>query len=274
MDKNKVNIKAVIIAIAAAAVVVGVLLLLVPIEKEREFKEKWGDLAVLAETDERAKFITENEELYSKEILDFFYYNEEELDYVYNYAFHKDDYKSMAFTEDELNCGSIPAFYMSDQRWCYETIGGFYIYTSGCAVVSMSMVYVGLTGDGYYDPVRVARKAEEVGASGMLGGVRNSDIGNVCEAMGLKCQGYNFDPDEEGSGAPDEAQMKEILDKGRPLIMNMKGKTFGSHALVVRGYDDTGFIINDPADPEKSAKIWTFDELAPEILRYWEIWTE
>lgn len=274
MAKTKVNKKTIITITVILVAVVAILLVLIPIENKRKFYEKWGKLAVLAETDERARFITENEELYPKELLAMYYSYEDNFDYVYNYAFHKDDYQSMSFTEEELKCDSIPAFYMDDYRWCYETIGGRYIYTGGCAVVSISMVYVGLTGDGYYDPVRVSRKAEELDASGFLGGVRNSEIGNICEAIGLKYTGYNFDVTEEGSGAPDEAQMKEILDKGRPLILNMKGDTFGSHALVVRGYDETGFIINDPADPEKSARTWTFDELAPEILRYWEIWKE
>lgn len=266
---TKVVIAAVIIIVAAAS-----LILLIPIENKHKLIEQYGKLAEYAETDERSAYILEHVDEYPRVMLDYYYMNDEFIDIVYDYIEHKDDYNSMSFTDTELNSGTIPNLYMEDRRWCYETIGGRPIFSGGCAVVSISMVYVGLTGDGYYDPVRISRVAEELDASGFMGGVRNSEIGNICEAIGLKYTGYNFDVTEEGSGAPDEAQMKEILDKGRPLILNMKGDTFGSHALVVRGYDETGFIINDPADPEKSARTWTFDELAPEILRYWEIWKE
>lgn len=267
--KTKVIITAVVILAAVA-----LLLMLVPIEKKKKLHDKYGKLADMAETDEKSAYILEHVDEYPNVILDFYYMGDRYLDVVYNYPTHKDDYKTMSFTDEELNSGTIPNFYMSDPRWAYETIGGRYIFSGGCAVVSISMVYVGLTGDGYYDPVRVSRVAEEIDASGFLGGVRNSEIGNICEAIGLKYNGYNFDPDEEGSGKPDENQMKEILDSGRPLIVNTKGDTFGSHAFVIRGYDETGFIINDPASPEKSARTWAFDEFSSEILRYWEIWKE
>ncbi len=269
----KTKTKALIIA-AVILAVVAVLLLLIPVEKKQKLHEQYGKLAENAETDERSAYILEHVDEYPQALLDYYYMNEEFIDMVYNYVEHKDDYKSMTFTEEELNSGTIPNFYMDDYRWAYETIGGRYIFSGGCAVVSISMIDVGLTGDGYYDPVRVSRVAEDLGASGFMGGVKNSEIGNICEAIGLKYNSYNFDPDEGGSGKPDEKQMKEILDKGRPLIVNVKGDTFGSHAFVIRGYDKTGFIINDPASPEKSARTWTFDELAPEILRYWEIWKE
>lgn len=270
--KKKI-IYSVVIAVCCL-LALGVLLLMIPIEEKRKLVEKYGKLAINAETDEKSAFILEHVDETPKTLLDHYYMSDDLIDFVYDYYEHGDDYKTMSFTDAELNSGTIPNFYMDDYRWCYEMIGGRYIFSGGCAVVSISMIYVGLTGDGYYDPVKISRVAEELDASGFLGGVRNSEIGNICEAIGLKCNGYNFDPDEGGSGAPDEKQMKEILDKGRPLIINMKGDTFGSHAMVLRGYDESGFILNDPASPENSARTWTFDELAPEMLRYWEVWKE
>lgn len=269
----KTKTKAIIITVVILAAV-ALLILLIPIEKKQKLHEQYGKLADMAETDEKSAYILEHVDEIPQTLLDYYYEDENNVDFVYNYIDHKDDYKTMSFTDEELHSGTIPNFYMKDTRWAYETIGGRYIYSGGCAVVSISMVYVGLTEDGYYDPVRVSRVAEDLDASGFLGGVRNSEIGNICEAIGLKYNSYNFDPGEGGSGEPDEKQMKDILDSGRPLILNLKGETFGSHALVVRGYDETGFIINDPASPEKSARTWTFDELAPELLRYWEIWKE
>ena len=51
----------------------------------------------------------------------------------------------------------------------------------------------------------------------------------------------------------------------------MHGDTFGGHALIVRGYDENGFYINDPADEENTAQAWDFDVFANELGRYWEI---
>ena len=171
----KIKTKAIIITVVILAAV-ALLILLIPIEKKQKLHEQYGELAENAETDERSAYILEHVDEYPRALLDYYYMNDEFIDMVYNYLEHKDDYKTMSFTDEELNSGTIPNFYMDDYRWAYETIGGRYIFSGGCAVVSISMTDVGLTGDGYYDPVRVSTVAAQLAASGFMGGLRNSEI--------------------------------------------------------------------------------------------------
>ena len=144
--KNNVDKKTIAIVSAVFIAILIAMLLLMPIQRKNEFRQKWGKLAELAETNEHAKFITENEELYPTEILDFFYNDPDNLNFVWGYPFHKDDYRSMGFTDEELHSEKVPALYMSDNRWCYQSIDGMYIYDYGCVTVSLTMAYLWLTG--------------------------------------------------------------------------------------------------------------------------------
>ena len=95
----KTKTKALIIA-AVILAVVAVLLLLIPVEKKQKLHEQYGKLAENAETDEQSAYILEHVDEYPQALLDYYYMNEEFIDMVYNYVEHKDDYKSMAFTEE------------------------------------------------------------------------------------------------------------------------------------------------------------------------------
>ena len=145
MEKNK---KLIITFSLIFTVIFALMIALVPIQRRQEFNQKWGRIAELAKEDKRAEFIIENEELYPEGILYFLRSDPSELDFVYNYAFHKDDYSTMSYTEDELSMKTIPKLYMGDYRWCYQTIGGYYIAHQGCTAVSLTMAYLFLTGRG------------------------------------------------------------------------------------------------------------------------------
>ena len=134
---------------------------LIHIESRRAYYDKWGELAALAETDERARFIIENEELYPQDILNLYYRKNDYFDFVYEYPFHKDDYANMSYTEKELNSDTVPALYMIDSRWAYEDNCRVRVY--GCAAVSISMASLYLTHDTCVDPVKIMRYADDMG---------------------------------------------------------------------------------------------------------------
>lgn len=273
MGKNKINIKAIIGVIAALLCVVVVLLLLVSVEKKREYYEKWGNLAVLAETDERAQYIIDNEELYPQEILDLYYRNNDDFEFVYNYPFHKDDYKTMSFTEEELNCDTVPALYMNDLRWGYEKIRGDLIRSEGCATVALTMASLYINKDNSIDPKIVADKAVELDAIGFFGGLDSMQIEKVAKALGFQCNFYNYDPDLGGVGKADIDTIRSIIDSGHVLMAGMCGDTFGGHALIIRSCSEDGVIyINDPASPEKTEMAWRFEDINPELYYIWELY--
>lgn len=248
------------------AAVIIIMLLLIPVEKKHEYYKKWGELAVLAETDERAKFAIDNAELYPEYWFEMLY-NENNFEYAYNYPFMKDNYKNMSFTDEELNGEEIPAIYMKDARWAYEMNG--VVKSQGCVAVSVTMANLYLNHNGNVDPVKVFYYADEMGYSG-LGGINQKNLSEIIEHFGMTAEEHVFS-DESGEKVT-ESELKAAVDtEGAAVIAAVEGETFGKHALIIRGYDENGFYINDPANPEKTAQQWSFEVFENELTRYWII---
>ncbi len=267
--KNLIDKKTIITVSIVFVVILAAMLLIVPIQRKNEFNAKWGKLAEFAETDKRAKFITENEDLYSKDILQYFYSNNDELDFVYNYAFHKDDYKTMSFTDEELNNESVPALYMDDVRWAYED--NFSIKTGGCAAVSLTMANLYLRNSSDVDPVKIMRYAKEMDYLGIFGGIKDENIGDICDTIGLKAEVINLSENMKKISHADSEKIKFAIDSGHVIMAGMSGEIFGVHAIIIRDYSGNDFFINDPADPEKTAQIWSFDTIDSEMVYMYDI---
>lgn len=268
---NKSNKKTVIALCAVFAVITAVMLALLPYDMKRQKYEEFGKLAVLAETDSRAQYIIDNIELYPDKILQYYYSDSEDFDYVYGYPEHKDDYLTMSFTDEELEAEEIPALYMHDPRWAYVDDG--VVKKCGCGAVCMTMANLYLHHDSAIEPVAVMRFAEANGyKSKILGGIESAHISDVLAGCGFEFTEHNFDLDEGGSGTLKEEQLKADLDKENTVIMAaMYGDTFGSHAIIIRGYDENGFYINDPEEEEKTAQVWDFSVFSKELMRYYEL---
>lgn len=266
--------KTAIIMLSAFAVIIITMAALIPVEKKQQIYDKWGKIAVLAETDTRAQYIIENEQLYSEKILGILRSNpEEELGYVYNYPFHKDDYKTMSYTAEELD-GRIPVLYMNDPRWGYELFNdSFFIKNSGCEAVSLTMAYIALTGKSDLDPYKVVLIADAMGALGVFGGISNNYTIDMIHAIGLDAVEHSYvDENRHKDKTVDIQTIKSILDSGHVIMAGMVGETFGTHAIIVRGYEGDGLYINDPADEENSSRLWSFDELEPEMYYIWDLY--
>ena len=270
--KNNADKKTIVIVSLVFVAILAMMLLLIPAQRENEFRQKWGKLAELAETNEYAKFITENEELYPPEILNFFYNDPDDLEFVWGYPFHKDDYLSMTFTDEELHSEKVPALYMFDNRWRYQPIGDFYIEHHGCAAVSLTMAYLWLTGKDDIDPRKVAEIAENLDAVGILGGIEDKKIPLICNEMGLNSKEYSYCSGIEKTSHADIQTVKDVIDNGHVLLAGMSGKRFGVHMLIIVGYDDgDSFTINDPDSFENSERKWSFEELESEMMFLYDI---
>lgn len=263
--------KSVIVFSLLGVFIVLICITLIWVEKRRTYYDKWGELAVLAETDERAKYIIDNPEMYSEEILKYFYSLPDEFDFVYDYAFHKDDYNSMEYTSDELNNESIPALYMDDPRWRYQTIGSDYIRDYGCVAVSLTMAYLKLTGNSDIDPYKIGIIAEEIDGIGIFGGITDEKIPDICGKIGLKVDMHRYSENREKTSHADFELIKSLLDQGHVIMAGMAGETFGVHAIIIKGYSENQIFINDPASPENTAKSWSFDDIEPELMYLYDI---
>lgn len=267
----KTSKKTIILTVAVFAAIIAIMAALVPVQLKNEYYSKWGKLAKLAETDSRAKYITEHEELYPSQILDIFYKNGEEyLQFVYDYPQHCGDYASMTFTEQELNCDEVPALYMEDTRWAYED--DCRVRFNGCAAVSLTMANLWLKHDSLVDPVMIMRYADQMGYIGTWGGIKDINTADVCEEIGLKVSVMNFSENMQKVSHADLETIKSILDKGHVIMAGMSGETFGVHAIIIRGYEDEKLLINDPASRKHTETPWDFDRFESEMVYLYELY--
>ena len=69
-------------------------------------------------------------------------------------------------------------------------------------------------------------------------------------------------------------QLKAELCKGHPVICSVGPGDFTDtgHFMVITGYDDEGFSINDPNSIEKSGKRWLFKNISSQIRAVWSMY--
>lgn len=182
------------------------------------------------------------------------------IDYVYNYPELKDKRFDIDLSS-EAQSGAVPLFIQWDERWGYEPYGSGFIGTSGCGPTCLSMAAVYLTKNAAYSPLFVARMAEEKGYCVPGNGSSWTLISEGSAALGLSAQELPLW----------EQSMKNALDSGALIILALGPGDFTSsgHFVVLTGYDDRGFAVNDPNSPNNSAMRWTYDRLSPQISNLW-----
>lgn len=61
--------------------------------------------------------------------------------------------------------------------------------------------------------------------------------------------------------------MKLALDRGEVIICSMRPGDFtaAGHFVVIYGYDEDGFMVNDPNCVARSRKRWSYEDIADQI---------
>lgn len=186
--------------------------------------------------------------------------NSETIDFVYNYPQLKDEMWNIDLTE-ESQADQVPLLMQWDERWGYNVYNGGMMGYGGCGPTTLSMVVVYLTRDASATPAAVAAYAESAGYCVPGSGSTWSLIKEGCEHYGLHASEV----------AMVESRIKDELDAGCPVIVNVGPGDFtdSGHYMVIIGYDDQGFIINDPNSRANSEKRWTFDQLNGQVRNLW-----
>ncbi len=266
-----------VLIIAVFVILIAAVFILIPIEQKRIELEEYRELSVLAENDEHARYIIDNPEEYPRDLYEKYLDNSEylkrNLDYIYDYPFHKDDYYSFTYTDQELSMEEIPNLYMFDKRWCYQTVGetNYYIRNEGCGYVSLTMCYLYLTGKSDVNPKILADISYQNDWLGFMGGgVLSKKFEELSNEIGLSAVSHYYLETEnpETLTLPD---LEKMLDGETAILTSMSGKTFGNHAIVITGCDGENIFINDPASEEKSDKVWNFNEIKDEIIQITEL---
>ena len=204
-----------------------------------------------------------NSTKYPKQLKDLALKNEEALEFVYDYPAEHVKEHTIDLTE-EASMDSVPLFVQWDKRWGYEKYSGNFFAASGCGPTTLSMVVVYLTHDREASPIAVAKYSKEAGYSVDGSGSSWTLISEGCRHYGVKAKAV----------ALDESRMKAELDEGHPIVVNVGPGDFTDtgHFMVITGYDDEGFSINDPNSIEKSGKRWLFKNISSQIRAVWSMY--
>lgn len=204
-----------------------------------------------------------NSTQYPKQLKDLALKNEEALEFVYDYPAEQVKEHTIDLTE-EASMDSVPLFVQWDKRWGYEKYSGNFFAASGCGPTTLSMVVVYLTHNREASPIAVAKYSKEAGYSVDGSGSSWTLISEGCRHYGVKAKAV----------ALDESRMKAELDAGHPIVINVGPGDFTDtgHFMVITGYDDEGFSINDPNSIEKSGKRWLFKNISSQIRAVWSMY--
>jgi hypothetical protein len=232
---------------------------LVKLAKEATFY--WFDhteteLKVKAYAEENGLFFAD----YPESLIALLERNPETEKFVLEYPrYRAEDYDLSGYRDAD----TVPLFLQWDQRWGYETYGSDMMAITGCGPTCLAMVGYYLTGDAKFDPAAVAAFAEENGYYVEGSGSSWTLISEGGPQLGLDVVEIPLD----------ENRMKEALEHGNPIILAMGPGDFTSsgHYIVLTGVEDGLFAVNDPNSPERSSKLWSYEEIAGQIRNIWAI---
>ena len=231
--------------------------------EERTMSQILERLGNLSETDERFYTILENYDRYPREMLESLANNPEMADFVVNYLEKKGTFGGGL--NDYEKSQEYPLFLQWDPRWGYISYGDdSVIGLAGCGPASLSMALYYLTGDETITP-------DQVAAYSMKNGYWASGKGTAWALLGDYSAIYDICAEELPM---DENIMKRELDQGHILILSMrKGDfTLEGHFIVIYGYGEDGFRVNDPNCVARSRKSWSIEELQGQVNNIWSLY--
>lgn len=197
---------------------------------------------------------------YPQELIELLERNEETLDYVVSYPDRGEYQNSSIDLTQDFQAGEVPLLMQWDKRWGYDAYGDGMIGLSGCGPVCLNMAYLYFTGDTEMTPREMSAFAYENGYY-TEAGTSWSLWTEGAASLGLKGDVLSLD----------ETVMKDALDSGGLIVCSMRPGDFTTvgHFILIRGYDENGFYVNDPNRRSNSAKQWDFDTLFPQIKNLW-----
>lgn len=215
-------------------------------------------LQLAMENGDIAKIYADRES-YPEELLTALAFNLEMTEFVQGYL-TADAKAAGGFTEEEKE-QDFPLLLQWDSRWGYVPYGGSCIGLAGCGPTCISMVIFSLTGDETATPAALADY-------GMRYGYYVAGAGTDWSFMTDAAQAYGLSVNQLGL---DENVMKQYLDLGYPLICSMGAGDFtrSGHFIMLYGYDEEGFLVNDPNSQERSGMRWDFNTLRWQIKNIW-----
>lgn len=205
------------------------------------------------------KEIFENRALYPKTMLEALEKNPEIQDFVKDYP--DSEPVVQGGISDEEKAAEHPLFLQWDARWGYVPYGDDNIGLSGCGPACLSMVIFSLTRNESATPDAIASYSMNMGYYEYGAGTSWNLMTDAAAQYGVMAEGLVLS----------EGIMKEHLDNGHMIICSMGPGDFTTtgHFIVIYGYDQNGFLVNDPYSRIRSNKTWDYDTISGQIRGMW-----
>lgn len=221
-------------------------------------------LAELANEHELVRQVYENVDAYSQGMLEHLANNPEMAAFVLG-SLEADGSVTGGFTEKELE-EDFPLLLQYDPRWGYFEYGGKEMGLSGCGPTCLAMTVLALTDFDNVTPDKIAAYSLEKE-------YYVKDVGTAWKLLDEFPTLYGLSVEHP---TLKEESMKAELDEGKVLICSVKKGVFTAegHFIVIYGYDETGFKVNDPKCVARSNRTWDYSEFGNQLKRIWAVGAE
>ncbi len=229
---------------------------------KRTENEVYAKLLELAEENENIQAIVENKTAYPVNMLEALANNPEMTDFVTGYL-TAEQKANGGLSESEIK-QEHPLFLQWDPRWGYVSYGDdSNVGLAGCGPTCLSMALYELTRDTSLTPDKIA-------AYGMENGYYMAGTGTLWALIEDVPGLYGIDVENP---EVEETALKQALDAGKVLICAMRPGDFtsGGHFIVIYGYDEDGFLVNDPNCVARSRVSWSFERIGSQIKQVWAL---
>ena len=186
----------------------------------------------------------------------------ESRDFLLNYPMKKDQTYEIDISGVDRSNG-VPLFMQWDERWGYTEYGASNCGIGGCGPTSLSMVAYYLTGNPEYTPLYMMEMAKENKYVNANGGTNWTLFQKGAVKLGLQVKEL---PNVE-------KRIADSVKAGVPVVVNVGESVFtkNGHYMVVVGYEDGKFRINDPNSVEFSQQLWDWEVLEKAAKVFWAI---
>ena len=198
---------------------------------------------------------------YPESLIELLERNPETEEFVLNYPFREEG--ELDLSEYDLSEG-VPLFMQWDQRWGYIRYGSDVVGITGCGPVCLSMAgYYVTGGDAAFTPDQVIEFASQNGYYEPGYGTSWTLISEGGVKLGLDVTEIPLV----------KQRMVDNLEVGNPIICSMRAGDFTTtgHYIVLVGWEDGMFRVNDPNSHENSEQLWSYEQIEGQIRNLWVI---
>lgn len=173
------------------------------------------------------------------------------------------DKESTADLSSYENTEGVPLFLQWDSQWGYFDYDGSPLGLAGCGPTTLAMAAYYFTGNPDMNPLSLAQFAMDHGYRYPGNGTAWSFMTSGAQQLGLHSRTLPLH----------EETMVQALEDGDLIICIMGPGHFttSGHFILLTGYENGSFTVNDCNSISRSQRTWTYQEISGEILNLWAI---